>query len=70
MRVHRSVACCTSQLFFVFVGYVLTSFGVPVALCQSEINHMHYILLSPLGLGMPHQEIVRLDVPMYKVIIV
>ena len=63
MRVERGVARSSRQVFVLPVRYVDVCPFVDVPLRQPEVNDVHEVAF----LAESHQEIVRLDVPMYQV---
>lgn len=66
MGVDGSVPCSTCQIFAITEWNVL-AFGVLVALCETEIDDVHSVLL--LVFGTDH-EVVRLDISVDNALIV
>lgn len=64
MGVDGGVAGSASQVLVFPVGDVLVGAGVPVLLGQAEVNDVHQVALFP----QPHEEVVRLDVPVDEVL--
>lgn len=64
MCVNRGVARCASQVLVLPVRDVLVCAGITVLLGQSKVNDVHQVALLPK----PHQEVVRLDIPMDEIL--
>ena len=64
MGIDGGVAGSASQVLVFPVGDVLVGAGVPVLLGQAKVNDVHQVALLP----QPHEEVVRLDVPVDEVL--
>ena len=64
MCVDGGVACRASQVLVLSVRDVLVRAGITVFLGQAKVNDVHQVAL----LAEPHEEVVRLDIPMDEVL--
>ncbi len=64
MCVDGGVACCASQVLVLPVRDVLVRAGITVLFGQAEVNDVHQVTL----LAKPHQEVVRLDIPVDEIL--
>lgn len=58
--VDAGIACCAGQVLVLTIGDVDVGFWVAVLLCQTKVDDVD--LVGPLA--QPHEEVVRLNVPM------
>jgi hypothetical protein len=66
MGIYTSVTCSACQRLVVLVWNVLTSFRVSIPFRETEIDHIHYVLLFTVA----DQKVVGLHVAMDEVVIV
>lgn len=64
VSVDGGIACRARQVLVLPVRNVLVCSGVAVLLGQSKVNDVHQVTL----LTKPHQEVVRLDISMDKIL--
>lgn len=64
MCVDGSITCCASEVLVLPVRDVLMCAGITVLFGQAKVNDVHQVTL----LAKPHQEVVRLDVPMDEIL--
>ena len=68
MSIDAHVTCCTGQRLAFAIRYVLLCFRISVLLGHTEVDDMNDI--GGLAVGATDEEVVRLDVTVYHVLLV